>query len=89
LHAERQRRHRAKMAARAKLVTRTRIDPPDPVGVDPVLARYAMTGAEVAKLFGGIPVMSNADLAALQAMPGGSDPADFPGPRTMIPTSDS
>jgi hypothetical protein len=65
------------MAARAKLVTGTRIDPPDPVAVDPVLARFAMTGAEVAKCLGGIPVMSDADLAVLQAMPGGSDPADF------------
>jgi hypothetical protein len=74
-NAERQRRHRAKMAARRALVTRTQIDPPVPV--DPVLAAHAMTASEMSAFFGGLKVMSEAELAALQAITGGSHSADY------------
>jgi hypothetical protein len=82
--AQRQRRHRAKMAARRKLVTRTAIDPVD---VDPVLARFAMSGAEISKLFGGLQTMTEEQLATLQqslAVP--IRPISIRMPRARIPS---
>lgn len=71
--AERQRRHRAKMVARRALVTRSGIDLPD---IDPALRQFVMTSSELSERFGGLPVLSEAEYAAFQAIPGALDPVD-------------
>ena len=77
--AQRQAKYRARLALEGRTERRHRPAPPKQQRPD--LYPNVMSGSEMMALLYGqdaaVPTMSDTALAALQAMPGGSDPADF------------